>query len=329
MGRRPGGVHKGRVALQLLNHLLIFLIGLDAGDAKGNDLHAPQVPPPGGELLVEGFCQLQGVAGERGVTDTHFRDLCECGLQGGEQLRLHLPRDLLGLKVLADVAADIGIEQHGVFQADAVLAEAADGDIDVDARPLVHHPEGDGAWGSVLVAGELLGVEIVDALVLGGLAAEGEALADVLEHALDGFPQIAGEEAGLGGHIVGVLARLGAHIHHLALLHDEHTLAVGHGDDRAVGDDVVIPLGVAGAACGLLLSLYRQHIRGDGFTVEEFLPLVGHHAAGCAQCSFDQSHNAISSLVLFCYGVRNVHPSTRYPFVSVMGQRYQNPPRSA
>ena len=291
MGRRPAGIQEGRVALHLLDHLLVFLVGLDTGDAEGDDLDAPQVTPAGGELLIEGLGQLQGVAGERGVTDTHFRDLCECGLQGGEQLRLHLPRDLLGLKVLADVTADIGIEQHGVFQADTVLAEAADTDIQIDSRPLVHHPEGNGAGSAVLVAGELLGVEVVDPLILGGFAAEGKALADVLEHALDGFTQIAGKEAGFCGCIVGVLARLGTHIHNLALLHDEHTLAVCHRDDRAVGDDVVIPFGVAGAARDLLFSLDGQYIRRNGFAVEKFLPLVGQHAAGSSECSFDQSHS--------------------------------------
>ena len=208
-----------------------------------------------------------------------------------QEFRFHLPRDLLCLEVLGDVAADVFVKQHGVCQTDTVLAETADADVHIDSRPLVHHPEGNGAGGTVLVAGELLGIEVVDPLVLGGFAAEGKALADVLEHALDGFTQIAGKEAGFCGCIVGVLARLGTHIHNLALLHDEHTLAVCHRDDRAVGDDVVISLGVAGAARDLLFSLDGQYIRREGFTVEKFLPLVSHYAAGSSECSFDQSHS--------------------------------------
>ena len=290
MGRRPGGIHKCRVALHLLDHLLVFLVGLDAGDTKGNDLHAPQIPPPGGELLVERLGQLQGMAGQGGIADAHVRNLGKGRLEGGQKLRLHLPGNLVGFIVLADVAADIGVEQHRVCQPEAVLAEAPDPNIYIDTCPLIHHPEGNRAGGAVLVAGELLGVEIVDPLILGRLAAEGEALADVLEHALDGFAQIAGEKAGLGGHIVGVLARLGAHIHHLALLHDEHTLAVGHRNDGAVGDDVVIALGVAGAACGFFLSLDCQDVRRNGFAIEKFLPLVGQYAPGRAQCRFDESH---------------------------------------
>ena len=71
MGRRPAGIHKGRVALHLFDHLLVFLVGLDPGAAEGDDLDAPQVTPAGGELLIEGLGQLQGMAGEGGVADAH------------------------------------------------------------------------------------------------------------------------------------------------------------------------------------------------------------------------------------------------------------------
>ena len=289
--RCTGGIHKGRVALQLLDHLLVFLVGLHAGNAEGNDLHTAQVAPLAGQLLIEGVGQLQRVAGQGGVTDAHFTDLCEGRLKRGQQLRFHLACDVLGLIVLADVAADIGVEQQRVFQPDAVLTETADADVQVDARSLIHHPEGDGAGRAVLVARQFLGGEVVDALVLGGLAAEGESLADVLEHALHALAQVAGENAGLCGHVVGVFARLGAHVHHLALLHDEHALAVCNGDQAAVGDDVVVTVLVAGPARNLFLAFYCQNIRGDGFAIEVLLPLVGQYAAGCAQCRFDKSHS--------------------------------------
>ena len=291
MRRRPGGVHKGRVALQLLDHLLVFLIGLHAGNAEGDDLHAAQIPPLAGKLLVEGVSQLQSMAGKGGIADAHFADLGESGLQSRQQLRFHLTGDIFRLVVLTDVAADVGVEQQGVLQPDAVLAEAADADVNVDASPLVHHPEGDGAGGAVLIARQLLGVEVVDSLILGSLAAEGETLADILEHVLHALAQITGEDAGLRGHIVGVFAGLGADVHHLALLHDEHTLSVRNGDQAAVGDDIVIALGVAGTARDLLFALDRQHVRGDRLAIKVFLPLVGQHAASRAHCRFDQSHN--------------------------------------
>ena len=47
--RCTGGIHKGRVALQLLDHLLVFLVGLHAGNAEGNDLHTAQVAPLAGQ----------------------------------------------------------------------------------------------------------------------------------------------------------------------------------------------------------------------------------------------------------------------------------------
>ena len=42
--------------------------------------------------------------------------------------------------------------------------------------------------------------------------------------------QLAGEDARLGGGIIEELARLGADLHDLALLDDEHTLTVRYGD---------------------------------------------------------------------------------------------------
>src|SRR5699024_5174586 len=40
----------------------------------------------------------------------------------------------------------------------------------------------------------------------------------------------------------------------------------------------------------LLPSLDCQDIRGNGFAIEEFLPLVSQYAPGRAQCRFDESH---------------------------------------
>ena len=112
----------------------------------------------------------------------------------------------------------------------AVLAEAADAHVGVDRRALVDHAERNGRRRAVLVADELLGVEVVDALVLRRFAAEGETLADVAENVADAVAELAREDARLGGGIVEKFARLGADLHDLALLDDEHALAVRHGD---------------------------------------------------------------------------------------------------
>ena len=84
------------------------------------------------------------MAGKGGIADAHFADLGESGLQSRQKLRFHLTGDIFRLVVLTDVAADVGVEQQGVLQPDAVLAEAADADVNVDASPLIHHPEGTG-----------------------------------------------------------------------------------------------------------------------------------------------------------------------------------------
>ncbi len=230
------------------------------------------------------------MAGQGGAADAHFTDAGKGGLEGGQQLTFQLAVDLCSAVRLRHVAADVGIEQQRIDELVAVLAEAADGDVQVDARPLVHHPEGDRRGGAVLVADDLLGVEVVDPLVLGSLAAESEPLADLLEHLADALAQIAGKDAGFGGGVEGKLARLGADLHHLALLHDHHALAVGHGNDGAAGDDVVAALGIAGAARGALLPLHRQNVRRDGLAVKILLPLVGQYATRAAQCCLNKSH---------------------------------------
>ena len=291
MRRRTGGIHERRVALQLLEHLLVFLVRRHAGHAEGHDLDAPQVAPLLAEHLVQSVGQLQRVAGQLGVADAVFTDLGEGGLEGGQQLRFQLAVQPVAGVSLAHVAAHVGVEQHGVADAVAVLAEAADAHIDVDTGALIHHPERDGGRRAVLVADQFLGVEIIDALILGRFAAEGEAVGHVVEHVLDAVAQVAHEQGRLGGLVIGVLAGGGAHVHDLALIHDEHTLAVRHRDDRTVGDDVLVALGVAGALGGLFLTLYRQYVFGNGLAVEVFLPLIRHHAADAAQCRFNKSHS--------------------------------------
>ena len=221
------------------------------------------------------------MAGQRGVADAHVADAGKGGLEGGQQLGLELAVNLASLIAGLYIAADIGVEQQRVGDSVGILSEAANGDVDINARPLIHNAEGDRRGRAVLVADQFLGVKVVDPLVLGCLAAEGETLADGLEHLADAFAQIAGENAGFGRGVEGELARLGADLHHLALLYNEHTLAVCHRDDGAVGDNVVAALCVAGTTGGALLSLHRKNVRRDGLAVKILFPLVGQHAARC------------------------------------------------
>ena len=302
MRRRTGGIHEGRVALQLLQHLFVFLVGGDTGHAEGDDLDAAEVTPLLAEDFVQGIGQLHGVAGQLGVADAVLADPGEGGLEGGQQLGFQLIVQLVAGIGLADVAADVGIEQDGVGDVIAVLAEAADAHVNVDTGTLIHHPEGHGAGGAVLVAHQLFGIKIVHPLILGSLAAEGEAVGHAVNDGADAALQLAGEQGRLGGHVISKLARLGADLDDATLIHDHHALTIGHGDDAAVGDHVVASLGIAGAAGDALLTLDGHDVFGHSFTIEIFLPLVGHHAAHAAQCCFDQSH-FLSPFIVMIYAM--------------------------
>ncbi len=96
---------------------------------------------------------------------------------------------------------------------------------------------------------------------------------------------------GSGTGFGGVLAGFGTEAPPLPLLHDQPALAVGHGDHRAVRDDVFAAVPVGGAAIGPLLALDGQHLRRQSVTIKIFLPLVAHHAGCRAHGCFDETHN--------------------------------------
>ena len=292
MGSAPGGVHVGGIPLHGLEHGLVFLAGLDAGHAEGDDLNAAEVFPLGGEHLVEGVSHFHGMAGQSRVADALLADLGKSRLQGRQQLGLELAVQRLAEIGVFHIAADIGVKQDGVGDAVAVLAKAPDADVHVDAGPLVHHPERHRAGGAVFVAGQLLGVDVVDPLVGGFLAAKGKALAHLGKDVINILGQPAAEQGGLGTGIVGVLTGLGAEIHHLALLHDEGALALSHGHDGAIGDDVLTAMAVGRAAALLFLAFDGQNIRRESTAGKVFFPLVAHHAGSGTQCCFDKTHKS-------------------------------------
>ena len=313
VGGGAGRVHKGGAALQLLDHLLVFFAGFDAGHAEGDDLDAAQLAPLAGQLLIQSLGQLGGMAGQSRVADAHLTDAGEGGLQCGHHLGAHLAFQRVTGVLVFHISADIGVKQDGVDDAVAVLAEAADADVDVDAGTLIHDAERHGAGGAVLVAHQLLGVDVIDALVGGSLTAEAEPLADLSKHFVDVLGQTLAQQRGLGAGVVGVLAGLGAEVHHLALLHDESALALGHRHDGTVGDDVLGAVAVGRAPGDFLLSLDSQHLRRESTAVKVFFPLVAHHAGCCAQCRFDKTHKPyLLYLPVFCKcGLFSVYHKTR------------------
>ena len=295
--RRHVGVAEHGVALQLLYHGLILLGGLDGVDAEGHYLHAAQVGPLLREHLVERVGDLYRVAGQGAVAYAHVRYLGKGGLERGQQLALELAVYLVAGIVALDVAAHVGVEQYRVGHAIAVLAEAADGYVHIQADVVVHHAEGHRAGRAVLVAQYLAGIEVVHALVLARLAAKGEAVEGRLEQRAGLFAvQRAVEQAGLAALVEHVLARLGAEVHHLALVDYQHALAVGHGNYAAVGYDVVVlKAAAAEAALCLLGGLGDQHVVRQCVRIEVLLPLAGQRAANGVKSRCNQSHSCLSS----------------------------------
>ena len=279
--------------MQLLDGGLILSGGGHGVDAHGDDGQTPCRAPLAGQNLVHGLSQLHGVAGQGGIPDALGGNSGKRGLQGSEKLGFQLAVQLVAGVVLRYVAAYVLVEQHGVGDLVGILTVAADGNVHIKADVVIHNPEGDGCGGAVLVAHQLLQVEEVHPLILGGISAEGEA-------ALEGFPaafktfQTALENGGFAGGIPGVFAGLGGELRNLALLHDHHALPLVDGDDGAVGNDVVRALGVAAAGGGALFALGDQNVGRHAVTVEILFPLIGKDAACRSQCCFDQTHNAFS-----------------------------------
>ena len=214
------GFHVRLRLLHLLEHLLVFLAGLHARHAEGDYLKPAQITPFIRQHVVERLRHLVCMAGQTAVPDAHVGYLCERGLKRGEKLGLELAVEPVTCERVGYVAADIGVEEYRVRYAVAVFAEAADGDINVDARALIHHAERDGGGRTVLVTYKLFGIEVIYALILRGFAAECEALADVLECGENSVTELAGEDGRLRRGVVYELAGFGAKLDYLAMRRD-------------------------------------------------------------------------------------------------------------
>ncbi len=285
-----GGVGGGR--LKLLDPLHVLLHGGQAGNADADDLQTPLFPPFLAEDVVEGVRQLQGVHLQGTVADAHFGNFAEGHAQSGKQLASQLAVQLLPGVVGGNVAADVLIEEHGIADPIGKYAEAPQAYVHIQADAAVHHPEGHGTGGAVLVAGKLLGIEVVDPLILGRLPAEGHPAAEFHEGLFDPLAEVAAEDGGLGGGVVSIFARLGGELHDFSLIDDHHALAVGYQNHGAAGDHIVASLAVDRAAAAGLLPLPCQNVRGNGLTAEKFLPLICQHAAGGIQTRANKTHKS-------------------------------------
>ena len=206
----------------------------------GNNLDTAEIAPLIGELLIECICNLSGMAGKCGIADTHIADLSECRLESSLQLALKLGLQLLNGVSICYIAAYVGIEEDRIADPETVFTKAANRDIDVDTGSLIYYAERNRIGRAVLIADDLFGVEIVNALILRNCTAKGNTLADLLESSDDALAEASGEKAGLCGSIIFEFTGNRADLNNLALIHNDHALAVSNSNNRAIGNDIII-----------------------------------------------------------------------------------------
>ena len=292
MCRRSGDIGR-HCSFFPLGDLLALIVGdADGIDREGDDLQTAAILPFCAQLFIQSGCQLLGMRGDLVVHDLLRGDLRQCRLQCAKKLALEHAVDLVTAVFAADIAADIRIEQERIDDLVGIDAVAAQVNGELVAQTLVNDDaERDRRGSAVFVVEDLLGVEIVNALILAGITAVGKTLADELEGLLDAVTQLAREDARLGGGIVCKFTGLCTDLNDLTLLDNDHALSVGDRDAGAVGDDVVTALRVGGTAADALLPLDHQNILVQCLTIEKFLPLVSQYAAQCAESCFNKSHN--------------------------------------
>ena len=297
-GHAAAFVHSGIGAIGYgVLHLLdlLHILGVQGDGIQRDLLHTDSaVTPIGLQRSIHSVSQLICSGRQLGGAQLHLSQGAKGGLQGGDEFRFHLLVNLVSGKRLHHIAADFGIEQQRVADGVGVNAVAADVDGTAEAKTLVHDLEDDGAGGAELVAHDLLGIDVIHSLILAGVAAVGEALADGFEGLEDTVTQLARKNGRFCGSIICIFAGFGADFHDLALLHDEHTLTIGHSDAGAVTDDVLTALGIGGTAGNTFLSFHHQGIHIHSVAIKEFLPLIRQYAAQGAQTCFNKSHNHCS-----------------------------------
>ena len=135
----------------------------------------------------------------RDLIRAHFkcRKPCKGRLKRADKLGFKLRVDLRALVGLLNVAADVCVKQQGICDFIGINAVASDFGVRIKSYAVVNNAEGDGRFGAEPVIDYLLGVEVVNALILSGVTAEGKALADGLEGVKYRLTETAGENARL------------------------------------------------------------------------------------------------------------------------------------
>ena len=123
-------------------------------------------------------------------------------------------------------------------------------------------------------------------MILASVAAKGETLSDSFEHIGKSLSEASDKNARLGRIIIYKFARFGADINNRALLYYHHALSVRDGDDRAVGNNIIVRLRVGASRGYSFCTLTHYDLLIHRLTVEIVSPLVGKNAAKCACTCF-------------------------------------------
>ena len=260
--RGHGRVAHDSRALSLLDEFLILFGKSYCRQRDAHDLDAAERTPLLGERLIHRVFEVGVVRHDLIRTELEIRELSERRLEGGDELALQRRVELAAFIIAFDVSAYVLVEEHRVGDLIGIDAGASDRDIDIESDLGVHYAERNGICRAELVVEYFLHVEVIDSLILTGVAAVCKAFADHLEGFLYALAEIAGEDRWLCRVVPGELARLRAELDDLALLDDYHALSVSDSDTRAVRDDIVITLRVGGASGDPLLTFgYKDLFR--------------------------------------------------------------------
>lgn len=127
---------------------------------------------------------------------------------------------------------------------------------------------------AVLIADDFLEVDVIDALVLARVAAEGKAFLHLADEQAEGLAQVAGiiaiENGRFRRRIIRIFARFGTDFDDFPRFNDEHTLTVVDSNARTIGNDIVFAIRIAASAmaAGLLPTFGHQDIFIQAVTVK-------------------------------------------------------------
>ena len=170
------------------------------------------------------------MTGQLGIVDAQGRDPGESRLQSRQEFRLELAVETAPFVDILFIAGYVRVEQDRVDDAVTVFAEAAQAHEQCQAHRIIVGFERHLAGRAVLIADDFLEVDVIDALVLARVAAEGKAFLHLADEQAEGLAQVAGivaiENGRFRRRIICIFARFGADFDDFPRFDDEHTLAV-------------------------------------------------------------------------------------------------------